>query len=347
MNKHKFIWFIPIFFLFFLSSCFNVADYEVYLPPPVLSAPEPAFYRTVTAAVGNVELFRDLNFTNVAAREETLFFHVNDLFINNIYVNVGDMVQAGDIIADLDISDIERRLERSRRDEEFALLRLNQHEELHGHNMRRMLMGGRIDEAAYLERRRDLQIQLEILRIESEHLRNEKERRVLRAGMDGMVTSVMRYMEGDLSNKSQPVATISDQRQSVFMSNNIDAVAMLEKGSLHEIVVRREIFTAEVLDPEIMYVARNDPNEVYLAIIDENTPLFPVRASGMVRIVLDEAIDVVYVPSGAIHKIDGRIFVFVLEDGIRVLREVEIGLEGSTNTEIKNGLKPGEIVIIN
>ena len=43
----------------------------------------------------------------------------------------------------------------------------------------------------------------------------------------------------------------------------------------------------------------------------------------------------------------GRRYVNVLEDGVRVEKDVEIGLQTDTEAEIINGLEEGDLVITN
>jgi macrolide-specific efflux system membrane fusion protein len=65
-----------------------------------------------------------------------------------------------------------------------------------------------------------------------------------------------------------------------------------------------------------------------------------------VEVVGGEAKGVVLVSVGAIHESeDGRSFVTVLQNGRQVEREVEIGLQNDTYTEVKSGLEAGEIVV--
>jgi hypothetical protein len=39
------------------------------------------------------------------------------------------------------------------------------------------------------------------------------------------------------------------------------------------------------------------------------------------------------------------VFVYVLHDGVRSIRDIEIGLEGNTTTQVTSGLAEGEEVI--
>lgn len=72
----------------------------------------------------------------------------------------------------------------------------------------------------------------------------------------------------------------------------------------------------------------------------------PAGTGASVEVVGGEAKGVVLVSVGAIHESeDGRSFVTVLQNGRQVEREVEIGLQNDTYTEVKSGLEAGEIVV--
>ncbi|WP_173056903.1 efflux RND transporter periplasmic adaptor subunit [Phytohabitans houttuyneae] len=65
-----------------------------------------------------------------------------------------------------------------------------------------------------------------------------------------------------------------------------------------------------------------------------------------VSVTVGQAENVVYVNSAALTSVGTRHTVTVLEGGQRVVRTVEIGLEGDSATEIKSGLTVGEQVVI-
>ncbi|MGN9913197.1 efflux RND transporter periplasmic adaptor subunit [Phytohabitans sp. LJ34] len=66
-----------------------------------------------------------------------------------------------------------------------------------------------------------------------------------------------------------------------------------------------------------------------------------------VSVTVGQVDDVVYVNSAALTSVGTRHTVTVLEGGQRVVRPVEIGLEGDSATEITSGLAVGDQVVIN
>ena len=64
-----------------------------------------------------------------------------------------------------------------------------------------------------------------------------------------------------------------------------------------------------------------------------------------VQVVVGEAENVLTVPTSAIRTAGGQSTVTVIENGTRVVRRVEVGLRGDSTTEIRSGLREGELVV--
>ena len=65
-----------------------------------------------------------------------------------------------------------------------------------------------------------------------------------------------------------------------------------------------------------------------------------------VRIITDGKKGVLRVPERAVFKSEGKHKVFVVKDGLAVLAEVEIGLEGEDYYEVVSGLAENDIVLV-
>jgi multidrug efflux pump subunit AcrA (membrane-fusion protein) len=208
------------------------------------------------------------------------------------------------------------------------------------------ITGVPLDASSYWEQRENLSTQLETLRIQDEYLKFEEERRVLRAPMDGVVTSVINFTEGMRTTADQRIATVADQTLSVFFVRGPDA-AFIDIGEFHQMTIRREPYLGEVVDPEVIGVDRFGSDEgKYLIVRDGDQSAFTSRDYATIRITLQVAEDTLYVPFTAVKRANARIFTYVLQDGLRTIRDVEIGLEGNTTVEIVKGLSAGETVIL-
>ncbi|MEV5414079.1 HlyD family efflux transporter periplasmic adaptor subunit [Thermopolyspora sp. NPDC052614] len=99
-----------------------------------------------------------------------------------------------------------------------------------------------------------------------------------------------------------------------------------------------------LIDP----VARTSNNVVQYAVTISMTEVPDQVRLGQtttVQVVVDQAEDVLAVPTSAVTTAGGQSTVTVLENGVETPRRVEIGVKGDTLTEIKSGLNEGDQVV--
>jgi macrolide-specific efflux system membrane fusion protein len=340
MKKYLFY----ILCLLLLASCFALPVEEPVLPPPTLHAPGTASFRTIEVRRGDVIRQIDIPANYVPAQEESLGFEIGDEYIHAIHVEIGDFVRQGDIIAELDRTYYLNELEKIERDEAWARLELSQLEEQHELRLAETRLNDeQVDETRYMDQKNAIQTRLETLRIRKEYLLFEDSRRVLISGLSGMVTAAPPFQEGMQSTAGRLVFTIADQTQSVFMVRGPDTERMTI-GQRYDITINWEPYTAVVVDAGELGIFRTSDQETYLMLADDEPPIVGTRVFATVHLILAEARDVLYVPSTAVRKANNRIFVYVMEDGVRGIRDIEIGLEGNTLTEVVSGLTEGEVI---
>jgi hypothetical protein len=167
--------------------------------------------------------------------------------------------------------------------------------------------------------------------------------------MDGVITSAATFIEGMRSNSEQPVAVISDQAFSAFIVQG-EFAQLMNPGDRFEMTLGSELYMMEVVDPDeygFIRAIRPDDGiaEAFLAFLDA-PPEPGFDTFGRVHMPLDEASNVLYIPVSVLRRFEGRDFVYVLEDGVRKIRDVVAGLEGGGLIEIKSGLNEGESIIV-
>ncbi len=99
-----------------------------------------------------------------------------------------------------------------------------------------------------------------------------------------------------------------------------------------------------LIDP----VAHTSDNVVQYAVTISMTEVPETVRLGQtatVRVVVDRADDVLSVPSSSVTTAGGRTTVTVLENGREVVTPVEVGVRGDTMTEIRSGLREGDEVV--
>jgi len=333
---------LPFMFALFaflsLSGCSMLPIEEPPLMPPIVHAPEAHIHQTVATTRGDVIRHMSLFASYVPAREERLFFDMHGFRVMDIYVDIGDYVYEGDVIAALYWPDITTRLMNSNRRQEWLELYLSQ--------LERRRQAGTITREHYLAQREQYTREMDILALELDYLTRQNQRRYLLSPMDGTVTHVAVFTEGMVSNTAVSFATIVDQSNSVFMVLPTIAEHLMTFGSYFTLYLDREPYRAVVIDPAEFGIQRDRGGEAYLIFADE-APVMPTRPLATVFVELEKAENVLYIPIQALHRASERVFVYVLtQSGVRVLRDVEVGLRGNVSYEIISGLDEGELVIL-
>ena len=331
--------------LFVMSACFALPVEEPVLPPPVVQEFQPAAFETITLVRGNLTRYRNLSVNVVPAVEVPLTFSIPDVYIHAIHVSVGDEVRVGDIVAELERDGFERALYHARRDETAAQINIAHLIERQPLNeLEAAIRGDAIDEGWYDEERGALQTELAARQLLTRHLQAEDERRVLRSPINGTVTQTLAFRDGDVSTLDTRVVTVADETRSIFSVTGWETRYLIP-GDMHTVTVNWEPFDSIVLDPEEWGLTVSE-NQAFLIAYDEGAAYFPARVFASMRLVLEEVENVISVPFSAINTVEDRVFVYVMEDGVRALRDIETGMEGNAGVEVVSGLSEGEIVVV-
>ena len=342
--KKKNHYFIILILSFGLLGC--LPEEEPPLPVTTLSAPAPVHYETASVIIGDVIEYRNIRASVVPARVENLSFPTNDILISNVNVRVGDFVREGDVIVELERSFYLQELEQAIMDLEMAEVSLRQLGETQAYNVERARLTGTIVDTASYNRQRDAyNHEIDVLNIRITYLEDVLEQRVLRASMDGYVSFLFPFEEGEVTIADRRLVTIADMTETLFMVEG-DRANLLKIGDQVDVYVGENVLTGIVIDPvEHNITADRSYYEAFVLILDGLQYGGMERGFGSIHLVLDTATDVLCIPSPLIHIYGDRVFVYVLEDGIPVLRYVEIGLVGNRFTEIISGLELGELVV--
>ena len=336
--------------LLLLSGCFLTPNAAPVPAPPTFFAPEPEPFVTVPVTRGDIILDAVILARYVPTRVVNHYFELSGVPILGIFVSVGDEVVQGDIIAALDIPEIQAELEylnrrRARLVLESALLSERQALEY------RLKPDSPAAEqlAAAVS---DMRLELETLDRLIAHVSELNEARYLRAVMDGIVSFSHRFDENMYSTSGRTVVGISVFISSSFVVQGTWAIGMYP-GDQVEVDFGGELFTMKVVDPyetRLHELERPAPEvtSAYLEFVGVRPDIyFDADTVGSIHILIDQAIDVLVIPSAALRQVEDRSFVYVLdENGLRAIRHVATGIEDDSYVEIMSGLTEGELIIL-
>lgn len=291
----------------------------------------------------------------MSMKEEALFFTLEGQHrIKDIYVQTGDQVAAGELIAELDVTDLTNQL-RSRqlqfRSDEIAMKNTlrRQHE-----------MSAEDFEQAKIE--------FEKKRTELVELQEQINRAKLYAPFDGTVVSVT-AARGDQIQAYTDVMVVADLNQltvaaqlnkddlskiSVGMEVTVDINAVGQhKGKVKQLPVENANQNNNNYPPYYPgYPGGNQQNQrdtidKYLVVELDEFPAEANRGTPLsVTIVTQRKENVVVIPPSTLRTYGGRTYVQVVEsDGSKREVDVEVGQQTSTQVEIVKGLEPGQKVV--
>ena len=114
----------------FTSSCGLLPAEEELPQAPVVHAYEAQQYETTQVVRGDIRQVEEVDCTYRPLQEESLAFSLGDEPFGQVYVQQGDTVQAGDLLAELEMSDLSDRIQQQSYAVERLQLQISQQEQI-------------------------------------------------------------------------------------------------------------------------------------------------------------------------------------------------------------------------
>lgn len=286
----------------------------------------------------------------VGVRSSTVRFPSDDVEISERIVRIGDEVREGDVLATVDIEEIQEQLE-----EAESQLRLMQLQQTYQKNVgwlqlsREKIILGRLTDGAAIDAQneairmlewecysRNMQLAAQVAQLEQdvEVLQAKVDAGTLTADMDGVIVGT-----GD-GGRSYEICDES----ALFVRVEKENAAAFEPGREVEVRNFNRFETLTVLSAEEAGFENDGAIYVKLDELAEN--LAPGKTCTL-SYVESEADDVLCLSDAAIREVDGKVCVYIQdEDGLITVREIETGISGDGVTEILSGLDEGQEVIL-
>ena len=341
------------------------AQKEAESEPVILAQEEaPMEYTLAIASIEDVQLKETINCVYRQTLDEEISFSVSGKKIEKVYVNTGDAVTKGQLLAELkngnaqeEIQRLEYQINRNKLllqyvdvnekndiDEKWAQFNYNSD----GTEETRVKVNKEIEELKQANRysREDYQDAIDSDQKQLDALNADVNACRVYAGIDGTVSQIMPGIEGATSTQGEIIMTVIDGSEGVFVSDAIEFAPYFEEGKSLEVIVG----VGMAAEPyEVIPYQRNEWNEeMYFEVKTVGDGVvFSVGTSGKIELLTAEAKQVLTVPIISIHSADGKNFVYVVgAEGMREVRWVELGLQGNDKVEIKSGLAEGEKVVL-
>ena len=313
-----------------LAGCFLLPQEERILPPPLLDTPEIE-YRVITAEPGVIEDKVTVGGVFIYPSQYSLKFRFRSGPLRGIYVGYGDDVTPGQLVADLDTDSLEldlRRQEIRVRKAELAAERA-------------------AARAADRFTRENAALDIELQRLHLQQLQEELDKSRLMAPVAGEVVYIAPLGEGEPVEPFRTVIQIADPTE-ILLSYSGPKRSDFALGAEVAVDIRGDGYRGEVVMTPLN-VPRDAPDEMRELILIRVADLpEKVEKGDTATVVLIRARreDVIVLPRNLVQTYLGRRFVYVLKDGLREERNVEIGIQTPTQVEVAAGLEAGEEVVV-
>lgn len=316
-------------------------------------------YTTADVEYGEVVQTVDITFTYTPTEYEELSFGVDERLIEQVTVKKGDIVSKGDLLAAVDVEDLEESIKEVEYEIEHQSLELTHMKELKNFDISRentlYLHSKKTEEEkeehekalkeleeSYLEPIQDLEDAVMLNQKRLKQYREELEGGKIVAGISGEITFMQKSILDTYSEKDKTIITISDMESCYFITDDITYADFFAEGEIYSMLCRQNGVETYV---EVEPVSRH-LWETQMCFKPVNTEVIEQGEKGTVTIELGRKNNVLCVPKSAIHKAEDGRFVYVLENELLTMRYVEVGLEGIETVEIVSGLEQGEMVAL-
>lgn len=337
-----------------LSGCVFLPDEEEVLAAPSVEATEISY---TTVEVKRKDLRQaDINAATLKSQYEyNMAFSEQSGTIAKIHVRVGDKVKKGDLLCELDISELQYTITET---------------ELY-------LKKAKLDKKVLQERGASqteidrAQVEVDLIQMQIDDLYAKRDDAKLYAEADGTVSAFGNGISaGNYVDQGQTVLTIIDT-ENLYVAIAPDDFTLYDMGTKMHIEIDDTQYAAEVFmipeevvaddyeedepeydihDPDAEEEKEEagvvfDREHVYIK-FTETPPQDCVGNLVDAVLVIDSKENVIAISNNLIKNIDGKNIVYLLKDGKKVAQDVEIGLKTASQSEITSGLSEGDIIII-
>lgn len=325
----------------------------------------PIAYDMAVVTLGDVQKSQRIKCTYQQLNDQGLSFGISGISVKKVYVQEGDTVEKGQVLAELssasrqeDIARLEYQIARNQLQMDY--IQINEDYEISTLWLNYLYQSGqsqaddeRLEEGVaqvqqnYSYAREDYEDAMNLDLLQLEQIRQEEAASRLVAGMSGTVSHIKEKLEGSTSVRGEEVITIIDGSECLFMTQAPEYADCFQEG----MEVYMEITSGSgagkyTLLPYEISQWTEEQQLFSMADGGENATI-EVGTVGTIVAVVDQRSQVLCVPITAVHSADGKDYVYVLgADQMRQVKWIETGLYGDSTVEVLSGLTEGERVIL-
>jgi len=307
-------------------GCGKTAKYKE-LSVPAVAELDDTKYELEKAKKGDIYKGVTVDGLLVPVKEYSLSFYTTGAFMKDLYVKDGDAVQKGQVLAEIDTDSLKNRISL----EEIRLKKM------------KLILENLVNSKAKETALKSVQLDIEAGELRLENLKKELVSSKLISNISGKVFNCGRTKPGEMVRMSQPIMTIADTGQMQIECSG-EQVKKLRIGMKVKIDYKNNQLKGEVVSLDEAQI--KDKLEMVATVNIEKLPKDAnIHDTVKVTVELGMKKNVIIIPKNCIRTSGEFAIVQVMENGSKVERFVEIGVENDSQAEVVSGLSEGEEII--
>ncbi|QXM05635.1 efflux RND transporter periplasmic adaptor subunit [Crassaminicella indica] len=279
----------------------------------------------------------------------------------NVYVEIGDKVQKGDVLFELDPTDLSNAVKQAEAAYNASLANLKLKEEQIANAKKNYernkalyeqgVISQQIFEQSQLQAS-DAQLnmvkaQVEQSKVALENAKSQLSNCTITAPISGFVTSVD-ISKGEMASNGMPAITIANL-DTVLIETNISEhlINKVHKGDSVNILVKSA--SKEPLKGKIFALSpaptKNGLTYPMKITLENKDNLVKAGMFAEISIVSDKKENIITIPSDSVVVKEGKEVVFVITNNQAQMREVSLGLDNGKEVEVLDGLNVGDVIV--
>lgn len=316
---------------------------------PVAKNEDSIYYEFTEVMKGELIKQEEISCLYEVSETETLGFSVSGLEYGNVNVKLGDEVKKGEVLAELDVKDLEESIQDCNTEIESinnSIASIDRQISIEQRRIEIEKTNNKECDNSALEglkmERSNLVDALTVTNTKKSETTVKLDKRRLVAGIDGVVTYVKETYPGDLTELNDDFIKISGK--DMRFTCETEFYDHYNVGDKCEIICMGQTYNVTIA--AINDIEGSDSKEMIFDMENKNYEIVNM-SKGKLILELDRIDDCLYVDKTAVVNIGGKQYVYASdENGIKEAIEVTTGLETDTYIEIKSGLTEGQQIIL-
>ncbi|HEY5561900.1 MAG TPA: efflux RND transporter periplasmic adaptor subunit [Clostridiaceae bacterium] len=321
------------------SGCSIFPKEEASIAPALITPPK-IVYDELDIKNGSIQVQVKGYGSFQSSSLENDFFKYNVGFLKNVTVKVGDNVKKGQLLAEMDTEDLQNNLQKSQISLEMDQLTANSIQADVNSATDEKTKG----DATLRLQQQNLKLKLDNLDLAN--INKQISRAQIYSSIAGQVVFVDAVNPGDRITTYKTLITVADPGKLVlqYSGDNLDKFSL---GATVNVTYQEKPYVGKVVGNPASYPidTSKDTKKVVTIKLDTVPTGIAIGAEADVLLILTKKDNVIVIPRTSVHTSDGRNYIEMLKNGLRVEQDVELGIQNDTDVEIAKGLNVGDKIL--